>query len=46
MTTISHKSNLIAALANGRATLYLGDCRELLAAGLLKCDAIVRRNGV
>lgn len=28
-------------LANGRATLYLGDCLELLKAGLLKCDAIV-----
>lgn len=28
-------------LADGRATLYRGDCLELLKAGLLKCDAIV-----
>ena len=28
-------------LADGRATLYRGDCRELPAAGLLKCDAVV-----
>ena len=28
-------------LANGRATLYRGDCLELLQAGLLDCDAIV-----
>jgi site-specific DNA-methyltransferase (adenine-specific)/modification methylase len=28
-------------LADGRATIYRGDCLELLAAGLLKCDAIV-----
>lgn len=28
-------------LAGGRAVLYRGDCRELLAAGLLKNDAIV-----
>ena len=25
----------------GNATLYRGDCLELLAAGLLKCDALV-----
>ena len=28
-------------LAGGRAVIYRGDCLELLAAGLLKCDAIV-----
>lgn len=28
-------------LAGGRVTLYRGDCLALLAAGLLKCDAIV-----
>ena len=27
-------------LADGRAVMYRGDCLGLLAAGLLKCDAI------
>lgn len=31
----------VRVLADGRATMYRGDCLELLAAGLLKSDAIV-----